>query len=142
MTTIKQELISPLHAINWNRIEDPKDLEVWDRLVGNFWVPEKIPLSNDIQSWARLNEDEKRMTTRVLTGLTLLDTIQGTRGAVSLIPDVLTPHEEAVLSNLVFMEQIHAKSYSSIFSTLLSSQKIDEAFQWSVENEHLQRKAQ
>ena len=142
MTTIKQELISPLHAINWNRIEDPKDLEVWDRLVGNFWVPEKIPLSNDIQSWARLNEDEKRMTTRVLTGLTLLDTIQGTRGAVSLIPDVLTPHEEAVLSNLVFMEQIHAKSYSSIFSTLLSSQEIDEAFEWSVNNEHLQRKAQ
>ena len=26
-------------AINWNRIEDDKDLEVWDRLTGNFWLP-------------------------------------------------------------------------------------------------------
>ena len=141
-TTLRHDLISPIHAINWNQIEDPKDLEVWDRLTTNFWLPEKVPLSNDIQSWATLSDDEKTMTTRVLTGLTLLDTIQGTRGAVSLIPDVITPHEEAVLSNLVFMEQVHAKSYSSIFSTLLSTREIDAAFEWSVANEHLQRKAQ
>ena len=28
-------------AINWNKIQDEKDLEVWDRLTGNFWLPEK-----------------------------------------------------------------------------------------------------
>src|SRR5690625_731786 len=136
------DLLNPIYAINWNRVEDEKALEVWHRLTQNFWLPEKVPLSNDIQSWATLNDDEKRMTTRVLTGLTLLDTIQGTRGAVSLIPDVITPHEEAVLSNIVFMEQVHAKSYSSIFSTLLSTREIDEAFEWSLKNEHLQLKAQ
>ncbi|MGC0250432.1 class 1b ribonucleoside-diphosphate reductase subunit beta [Pseudactinotalea sp. Z1748] len=140
--TLNYDLMSPLHAINWNKVEDEKDLEVWNRLTTNFWLPEKVPLSNDIQSWATLTDDEKTMTTRVLTGLTLLDTIQGTRGAVSLIPDVITPHEEAVLSNLVFMEQIHAKSYSSIFSTLLSTEEIDQAFRWSIENEYLQAKAQ
>ncbi|HLS13884.1 MAG TPA: ribonucleotide-diphosphate reductase subunit beta, partial [Beutenbergiaceae bacterium] len=141
-TLSENPLISPINAINWNRIEDPKDLEVWERLTSNFWLPEKVPLSNDIQSWATLTDDEKTMTTRVLTGLTLLDTIQGTQGAVSLIPDVITPHEEAVLANIVFMEQVHAKSYSSIFSTLISTADIDEAFRWSVENEHLQHKAQ
>ena len=47
-------------AINWNRIEDEKDLEVWDRLTGNFWLPEKIPLSNDIPSWNTLHADEQR----------------------------------------------------------------------------------
>lgn len=30
-----------VRAINWNRIEDEKDLEVWNRLTGNFWLPEK-----------------------------------------------------------------------------------------------------
>ena len=25
-----------VRAINWNRIEDDKDLEVWNRLTGNF----------------------------------------------------------------------------------------------------------
>ena len=137
----KVELVHHVEAINWNRIEDEKDLEVWDRLTSNFWLPEKVPLSNDVQSWATLNEAEKNMTTRVFTGLTLLDTIQGTVGAVSLIPDARTPHEEAVLTNIAFMESVHARSYSSIFSTLISTAEIDEAFRWSEENANLQRKA-
>ena len=135
------KLVDRVQAINWNRLTDDKDLEVWDRLTGNFWLPEKVPLSNDVQSWATLNEAEKNMTTRVFTGLTLLDTIQGTVGAVSLIPDARTPHEEAVLTNIAFMESVHARSYSSIFSTLISTAEIDEAFRWSEENANLQRKA-
>jgi ribonucleoside-diphosphate reductase beta chain len=138
----KLKLVSRVSAINWNRLEDEKDLEVWDRLVGNFWVPEKVPVSNDIPSWNTLTEHEKTLTMRVFTGLTLLDTIQGTVGAVSLIPDARTPHEEAVLTNIAFMESVHAKSYSSIFSTLCGTKDIDEAFRWSEENEYLQRKAE
>lgn len=135
-------LLSAVQAINWNRLDDDKDLEVWDRLTGNFWLPEKIPLSNDQQSWNTLKDHEKEMTTRVFTGLTLLDTVQGTVGAVSLIPDAATPHEEAVLTNIAFMESVHARSYSSIFSTLLSTAEIDEAFRWSEENPNLQKKAE
>ena len=129
-------------AINWNRIEDDKDAEVWDRLTGNFWLPEKVPVSNDIPSWGTLTPEEQTLTMRVFTGLTLLDTIQGTVGAVALIKDAVTPHEEAVMTNIAFMESVHAKSYSSIFSTLCSTKEIDEAFRWSRENEHLQRKAE
>jgi ribonucleoside-diphosphate reductase beta chain len=138
----KLQLLNHVQAINWNRIEDEKDLEVWNRLVNNFWLPEKVPLSNDIQSWNTLTPEEQTLTMRVFTGLTLLDTIQGTVGAVSLIPDALTPHEEAVYTNIAFMESVHAKSYSSIFSTLCSTKEIDEAFRWSIENENLQKKAQ
>ncbi len=60
---------------------------------------------------------------------------------VSLIPDAVTPHEQAVLTNIAFMESVHAKSYSSIFSTLCSTSDIDDAFRWSEENPNLQRKA-
>ena len=140
--TEKLQLLNHVQAINWNRIEDEKDLEVWNHLVNNFWLPEKVPLSNDIQSWNTLTPDEQLLTMRVFTGLTLLDTIQGTVGAVSLIPDAITPHEEAVYTNIAFMESVHAKSYSSIFSTLASTKEIDEAFRWSVENPNLQKKAQ
>ena len=139
--TDKLKLVDTIQAINWNDIEDDKDLEVWDRLTGNFWLPEKIPLSNDLPSWKTLKPEEQLMTNRVFTGLTLLDTLQGTVGAVSLIPDARTPHEEAVYTNIAFMESVHAKSYSSIFSTLLSTTEINESFRWSEENENLQRKA-
>ena len=129
-------------AINWNRLEDDKDLEVWNRLTVNFWLPEKVPLSNDIQSWATMTDHEKQLTIRVFTGLTLLDTIQNTVGAPALMPDAVTPHEEAVLTNIAFMEAVHARSYSSIFSTLCSTKEIEEAFRWSEENPHLQAKAE
>ena len=115
------KLIDRVSAINWNRLQDEKDAEVWERVTGNFWLPEKVPVSNDIPSWGTLTAREKQLTMRVFTGLTLLDTIQGTVGAVSLIPDALTPHEEAVYTNIAFMESVHAKSYSSIFSTLCST---------------------
>lgn len=141
MTPDKLRLASQVQAINWNRIEDEKDVEVWNRLVNNFWLPEKIPLSNDVQSWNTLTPAEQQLTLRVFTGLTLLDTIQGTVGAVSLIPDAITPHEEAVYTNIAFMESVHAKSYSSIFSTLSNTKDIDEAFRWSRENVYLQKKA-
>ena len=128
--------------INWNKLEDPIDLEVWNRLTSNFWLPEKVPISNDIQSWGTLREEEKLLTMRVFAGLTMLDTIQGTVGAVALIPDARTQHEEAVYTNISFMESVHAKSYSSVFSTLCSSQDIDEAFRWSEDNPYLQKKAE
>lgn len=140
--TQETEKTEVFDAINWNKIEDDKDLEVWDRLTANFWLPEKIPLSNDLPTWATLNEAEKVMTNRVFTGLTLLDTLQGTVGAVSLIPDAVTQHEEAVYTNISFMESVHAKSYSSIFSTLLSTQEINESFEWGRTNPELQKKAQ
>ena len=132
---------TPVKAINWNSVPDDKDLEVWDRLTGNFWLPEKIPVSNDIPSWNTLTDEEKQATMRVFTGLTLLDTIQGTVGAVSLLPDATSLHEEAVLTNIAFMESVHAKSYSNIFMTLASTPMINDAFRWSEENENLQKKA-
>ena len=130
-----------MEAINWNKIEDEKDLEVWNRLVTNFWVPEKIPLSNDIPAWQSLSPEEQETTMRVFTGLTLLDTVQATVGAISLMPDAVTPHEEAVYTNIAFMESVHAKSYSSIFSTLCSSREIEDAYRWSRNNPQLQEKA-
>lgn len=128
-------------AINWNRIPDEVDDQVWGRLTTNFWLPEKVPISNDLPSWQTLTPTEQDTTIKVFAGLTLLDTIQGTVGAVSMIPDASTPHEEAVLTNIAFMESVHAKSYSTIFSTLCSTAQVDEAFVWADENPYLQLKA-
>jgi ribonucleoside-diphosphate reductase beta chain len=135
-----EKMTNIVKPVNWNRIEDPIDLEVWNRLTANFWLPEKVPVANDIQSWARLTPQEQELTKKVFTGLTLLDTVQATVGAIKLMPDARTQHEEAVLTNIAFMESVHAKSYSNIFSTLCSTEEIDEAFRWSIENPHLIKK--
>lgn len=127
-------------AVNWNNV-DPFDKEIWDRLTGNFWLPEKISLTGDLPSWSTLTADEQRSVSEVFAGLTLLDTIQARVGALSLIPDARTQHEEDIYIQIAHMESVHAKSYSSIFSTLLSTDEINDIFRWSSENEYLRKKA-
>ncbi|MFS0885174.1 class 1b ribonucleoside-diphosphate reductase subunit beta [Aeromicrobium sp. 179-A 4D2 NHS] len=142
MSTTNPSDVSPSYkGINWNNPEDPFDVQIYDQLISQFWIPERFTLSQDIKSWAGFSEAEKLLTMRVLTGLTVLDTLQGTSGAISLIPDAVTPQEEAWLSNIQFMETIHAKSYSSIFMTLCSTMEINDAFRWSEDNPELQFKA-
>lgn len=130
-----------LNPIDWNRPEDQLDVEVWHRLTGNFWLPEAIPVSNDLKGWAKLTDAEKLATKKVFAGLTLLDTVQGVIGAPTLMHYAETQHEEAVMTFISAMESIHAKSYSSIFSTLCSTEEIDEIFRWAREDELLQGKA-
>ena len=128
-------------AINWNEIEDIIDKSTWEKLTEQFWLDTRIPLSNDLDDWRGLSEDEKELVGHVFGGLTLLDTIQSESGMAQLKKDVRTAHEEAVLNNIEFMESVHAKSYSSIFSTLNTKSEIDEIFHWTNTNEFLQKKA-
>ena len=100
-------------AINWNEIEDAIDKSTW----------------------------EKYLVGKVFGGLTLLDTMQSQTGVEAIRADVRTPHEEAVLNNIQFMESVHAKSYSSIFSTLNTKSEIEEIFEWTNSNKYLQTKA-
>lgn len=129
-----------IKPINWNRVEDPVALEVWNKLTNNFWLPEKIPLSNDNKSWSTLTQEEKDTVNHVFAGLTTLDTVQAQVGAISLMEDARSQQEEAVYTNIAFMESVHAKSYSSIYTTLNSSDTINEIFRWAENNEFIQKK--
>lgn len=140
----KREDANPFwKAINWNDAEkiDSISYQVYNKLVSNFWIPEKISTSNDIPSWGTLSEAEQTLVLRVFTGLTMLDTIQSRVGAPALLNDARSLFEEAVYSNIIFMETVHAKSYSNIFSTLSTTPKINAGFRWSEENVYLRKKA-
>ncbi len=128
-------------AINWNKIEDVIDKATWEKLTEQFWLDTRIPLSNDLSDWRNLSKEEKDLVGKVFGGLTLLDTLQSENGVDQLKKDVRTMHEEAVFNNIQFMESVHAKSYSSIFSTLNTPKEIDAIFSWVHEDQFLQKKA-
>ena len=133
--------VSYYKAVDWNTIEDVIDQEVWNKLVQQFWVPERVVVSNDLDDWRKLSDLEKDVVGKVFGGLTLLDTMQSEQGIEVIRKDVRTQHEEAVLNNIQFMESVHAKSYSNIFSTLNTKKEIEEIFNWTNNNEALQNKA-
>lgn len=127
-------------AINWNVLEDTLDKLTWEKLTSQFWLDTRIPVSNDLDDWRIMSEAEKEVVWKVLGGLTMLDTIQSVDGISSIIGDAVTQHEEAVLNNIQFMESVHAKSYSTIFSTLMTKSETEMVFNWVDSNEFLQNK--
>ncbi|PWW36057.1 MULTISPECIES: class 1b ribonucleoside-diphosphate reductase subunit beta [Paenibacillus] len=130
-----------IQAVNWNRADDDFTLMFWNQNIMQFWTDDEIPLSDDKMTWGMLSDVEKDAYMKVLGGLTLLDTIQGGVGMPQIMEHVDGLQRKAVLSFMAMMEQIHAKSYSSIFTTLASTEEIDSVFKWVEENPYLQTKA-
>lgn len=131
-----------IKAVNWNRPADDFTLMFWNQNIMQFWTDDEIPLSDDKMSWITLNPDEQEAYMQVLGGLTLLDTVQGGVGMPQIMEHVEDLQRKAVLAFMGMMEQIHAKSYSSIFTTLASTEEIDKVFRWVEENPLLQKKAE
>ena len=129
-------------AINWNDVEDAVDKQTWEKLTEQFWLDTRIPLSNDLPDWRTLTSEEQNLVGHVFGGLTLLDTVQSESGIVMLRETVRTPEETAVLNNIQFMESVHAKSYSSIFSTLNTPNEIESIFKWTDTYPNLQQKTE
>ncbi len=134
----KKELIKK--AINWNKIDNDFSKIFWDQNVRQFWVDEEISLVEDRKVWPTLKPEERDTYEKVLAGLTLLDTEQGGTGMPLISQHVESLHSKAVLTFMGAMEQMHAKSYSTIFSTVSTTERIDELFRWVEENELLQKK--
>lgn len=129
-------------SVDWNRVEDAIDKQTWEKLTSQFWLDTRIPVSNDLSDWRQLSQEERDVVNKAFVGLTLLDTLQSEEGVNMMRNDIRTQHEEAVLNNMLFMESVHAKSYSTIFVSLNDVNKIDELFEWGDNNAPLQYKAE
>lgn len=130
-----------IDGINWNRVPQMVDQLTWSKLLSQFWIPERFPVANDVDDWRNLSPKEKTLFNKVFGGLTLLDTLQSETGVMTFMEDAKTKHEHAVYTNILFMESVHAKSYSTIFSTLCTPSEIDDIFEWVSTNRYLQYKA-
>lgn len=131
-------------AVNWNKPDDSYTKNFWDDNFTQLWSEEEIPVANDLNVWSTFKSEEQWAYLYVLGGLTLLDTRQGTSGMPKILEHVEGHQRKAVLSFMGMMENIHAKSYSRIFSTLCVTdlKRIDTVFEWVKTNPLLQKKVQ
>lgn len=129
-----------IKAINWNKIDNNFVKLFWDQNIRQFWVDEEISLVEDRKHWDKLTKEQKDTYEKILAGLTLLDTEQGGVGMPLILDKIEDLHVKAVFAFMGAMEQMHAKSYSTIFSTFSSSEKISELFDWVEKNKYLQYK--
>ena len=107
-----------MKAVNWNTQEDMTNM-FWRQNISQMWVETEFKVSKDIASWKTLTDSEKETFKKALAGLTGLDTHQADDGMPLIMLHTTDLRKKAVYSFMAMMEQIHAKSYSHIFTTLL-----------------------
>lgn len=124
----------------WNQPEDDFTQDFFMELKSNIWHPEEIPVTTDKNTWGELGKKEQWAYAQNLQLLTYLDTYQGDIGMPVVgraLPDRF--HQRKAMLGMMGFEEtsIHAKSYSSIFQTLIPEQEKD-LINWSENNQALQ----
>lgn len=128
-------------AVNWNKEDDMTNV-FWRQNISQMWVETEFKVSKDLGSWEGMSDDEKDTFKKVLAGLTGLDTHQADDGMPLIMLHTEDLRKKAVYSFMGMMEQVHAKSYSHIFTTLLPSKETNDLLDnWVLENEQLAFKA-
>ncbi|PEL10560.1 class 1b ribonucleoside-diphosphate reductase subunit beta [Bacillus sp. AFS017336] len=131
-----------MKAVNWNKKEDDFSLVFWKQNLSQFWTEEEIVVSSDKNTWNTLSKEEQAAFKKVLGGLTLLDTKQGGEGMPLILVHLKNLQAKSVLAFMGAMEEVHAKSYSHIFTTLATEDEIDELFKWVDEHPILTKKSE
>lgn len=130
----------PFAAVNWNEPDDAYTKEFLDTALSAFWHDQRLQFSDDLSDWKELSDDQRDTYKKVFGGLTLLDTKQSAIGMTTVSIICENEQRRMVFNNFAFMESIHAKMYSSVFTTLLSREENKEIFHWIKSNPYLQKK--
>lgn len=129
-----------VQAVNWNTPENIWNV-LWHQNITQMWTDTEFKVSRDLKSWENLSTDEQLTYKRILAGLTSLDTLQGDVAMPLLLLDSTDLKKKAVYSFMAMMEHMHAKSYSTIFTTLISTKETDYLLdEWVKSSKHFVEK--
>lgn len=131
---------TPFSATNWSDPEDSFSATFYEKYTSQLWFPEEIPLSNDALVWKTLGDAERWTYIHASAGLNALDTLQGEVGMPALRGLVDGHIRKATLQFQGMMEDIHARSYSLMNKTFLTTTEEREVFEWVRTQPHLQFK--
>ncbi len=97
-------------------------------MIGNFWVPEKVKgLTDDSIQYKQLTPHEQHAYDGVLSFLIFLDSLQ-TVNVPNFSDYITAPEVKLLLSIQSYQEAIHSQSYATILETVVDSKKRDEIY--------------
>jgi len=109
------------NSSNFLNVADVKyqfGIDAYNKMMQNFWIPEKISLGADIVQYLELNAYEKEIFNDLLSSLTWLDSAQ-MNNLPNLIDFITAPEIKLALSVQNFQEALHAKSYNNIVHSVI-----------------------
>lgn len=113
--------------LNWNDIKHDLAYERYKELLGNFWQPSEINMSDDIKQWKQFNDEEKDRFLKINGLVSILDSVQP-RFFGHLIKYISDPSIQNVFIVAMQQEVVHNHSYSYILSSLEKLENQNKAF--------------
>lgn len=120
---------------NLNSVKYPWAKSLYQVMVGNFWLPEKVSgLKDDQRDFtSTLNAEEQRAYKGILSFLIFLDSIQ-TVNLPNFSDYITSPEVNLLLSIQAYQEAIHSQSYATILESVVSPEERDEIHYFWREN--------
>lgn len=126
---------------NLNATKYPWAKSLYQVMIGNFWVPEKVSgLKDDAKMFeTELSEEEKRAYKGILSFLIFLDSIQ-TVNLPNFNDYITSPEVNLILSIQAYQEAIHSQSYATILESVVDSREREEIYYfWRTDKLLLER---
>jgi ribonucleoside-diphosphate reductase beta chain len=120
----KRQLIhgNSTNILNLNNVRFKWATNLYRKMVENFWIPEKVDMTNDVADYSKLTEHEQRAFDATLSFLIFLDSVQ-TQNIPRLADYVTAPEVTLCLTVQAFQEAIHAKSYQYIIESTIPPER-------------------
>lgn len=114
---------------NLNATKYPWAKSLYQVMIGNFWVPEKVSgLKDDARMFhVDLSPEEQQAYKGILSFLIFLDSIQ-TVNLPHFSDYVTSPEVNLILSIQAYQEAIHSQSYGTILETVVESKEREEIY--------------
>eukprot|EP00252_Welwitschia_mirabilis_P020967 TRINITY_DN5255_c0_g1_i1.p1 TRINITY_DN5255_c0_g1~~TRINITY_DN5255_c0_g1_i1.p1 ORF type:complete len:313 (+),score=48.49 TRINITY_DN5255_c0_g1_i1:106-1044(+) len=97
--------------------------EMYKKAVASFWTVEEVDLSQDLQHWQILTENEKHFIIHVLAFFASSDGIVLENLAVKFLHDVQIPEARAFYGFQIAIENVHSEMYSLLLETYIRDAK-------------------
>jgi ribonucleoside-diphosphate reductase beta chain len=95
-------------------------VSLYQQMRENFWIPQKIDITQDITDYNNLTLDERRAYDGILSYLTFLDSVQ-TCNIPHLKSCVTAPEISLCMAEQISQEAMHNQSYQYLIETIIPS---------------------
>ncbi|MBF0594157.1 MAG: ribonucleotide-diphosphate reductase subunit beta [Candidatus Omnitrophica bacterium] len=113
---------------NLNAVKYPWARSMYQLMIGNFWVPEKVGgLAEDATMYQNLSPAEQTAYKGMISFLTFLDSIQ-TINLPNFSNYITSPEVNLLLAIQSFQEAIHSQSYTTILETVVDAKEREQIY--------------
>ena len=115
MTVVKTLLSAPPI---YKPFKYPWAYEMWEKQQKMHWLPDEVPLGDDVRDWKQLQEHERNLLTQIFRFFTQAD-VEVNDCYMTKYASVFKPTEvKMMLSAFSNMETIHIAAYSTLLDTI------------------------